>query len=118
MAIPELQRNPLKLCSIIYERFLRSNGETRINKDFSTVSSTFLIRLRFQGYRCKSGIVIFAHRESIINTLTVRLIIISNLKFVAENILFYNSPQKLCEAPKVNSLKKAPKLNFIEKNTG
>ena len=30
-----------------------------------TVSSTFRIKLRFQGYRCKSGIVIFPWRVTL-----------------------------------------------------
>ena len=44
---------------------IRNNGEIIIIKHFSsqesTVSSTFFIR-RFQGYRCKSGITIWAWR--------------------------------------------------------
>ena len=39
----------------------------------TTVSSTFLIRLRFQVYRCKSGIVILAYRGKLEITLTVPL---------------------------------------------
>ena len=42
---------------------IRSNGETRRNKHFSRLKNFWIfIRLRFQGYRCKSGIVIFAFR--------------------------------------------------------
>ena len=45
---------------------IRYNGEIHRNKNFlsqkNDVSSTLLIRLRFQGYRCKSGTEIFAWR--------------------------------------------------------
>ena len=39
-------------------RFLSEINTFQVGK--TTVSSTFFIRLRFQGYPCKSGIVIFA----------------------------------------------------------
>ena len=45
---------------------IRYNGEIHRIKNFlsqkNDVSSTLLIRLRFQGYRCKSGTEIFAWR--------------------------------------------------------
>ena len=45
---------------------IRSKGDTYRIKHFSSqeidISCTFLMRLRLQGYRCKSGIAIFAWR--------------------------------------------------------
>ena len=89
MAMPDLQRYPYNLCLIKYDIHVfgslnclfsfavslrkwlghscfRKAAEklelstVRVRK--TTVSSTFLIRLWFQGYHCKSGIVIFQMR--------------------------------------------------------
>ena len=50
----------------------------------TTVSSTFLMRLRFQGYRCKSDIFIFALGGSLEITRTVSLF------FPSESLLNHN----------------------------
>jgi len=46
------------------EIVVAGNGEMFRIKHFlnDKISSTYLIRLRFQGYRCKSGIVNFVRR--------------------------------------------------------
>ena len=91
MATPDFHRYPLRLCMIKYyldihvfvsfnclfssvvslKKWLpfllvRSNREMIRMKHFSSretsLSSTFMIRLKFQGYLCKSGITIFVWR--------------------------------------------------------
>jgi len=50
-----------------FEHFLFIRGNGKIHSEINTfrfkkitISSTFLIRLKFQGHRCMSGIIIFA----------------------------------------------------------
>jgi len=82
-AMPDVQRYPWKLYLNKYELdlhdlllsgffakvtfahflFITSNGETEVNTFRKTTwSSTFLIRIRFEDYRWKWGIAIFAWR--------------------------------------------------------
>ena len=67
----------------LLEKWLYFMLRRKSHKHFScqnvSISSTFLIRFRFQSYRCKSGIVIFSWK--VIITLTVAWTLKSRLYF-------------------------------------